>query len=178
MARRIILVDGSNIFHGQEGVGWRIDFKKLKDFLNQDSADCIATYYGSRPAKCPPRQMDFLFYLQSIGYRTEIVVLKERDRRVEKGVDAHMVDDLNTIIQEGNVSHVVLVSGDGDMKGTIEKMKTKRPEIEITVASFEKCANLDLRLAAHKFVSLDKVRGNIEKARDLYGGGTPTKPAS
>ncbi len=175
MARRIILVDGSNIFHAQEDAEWRIDFKKLKDFLNRDNAECIATYYGSRPAKCPPRQMNFLFHLQHVGYRTEIVVLRERDKRVEKGVDARIVDDLNTIIQEGKVEYVVLVSGDGDLKGTIEKMKTKRPEIEITIVSFEKSANLDLRLTAHKFISLDKIRSNIEKPKNLYQITTKNK---
>lgn len=170
MLKVAILIDGSNLFHGLSRKNLRMNYEKLKEFLLKEVGEneYTLTYYGSRPAKTPKSQLGFLFYLQNLGYSLKINILKERmkGRFIEKGVDASIVDDLNSIIHENHspdciikINKVIVVSGDKDYLGTLEKLK--REKISICLVGFESSTSTDLRLLADKFISLDKQEENL-----------------
>ncbi len=165
ISKTAIFIDGSNLFHGVGRKNIRMDYAKLKEFLIKEAntTEISLTYYGSRPAKTSKPQLNFLFYLQNLGYSLNIKTLKEQGngRVIEKGVDAAIVDDLNSIIHENSspdcktkVNKVIIVSGDKDYFGTIEKLK--REKIFVCLAGFERDTSTDLRLIADRFISLDK----------------------
>jgi uncharacterized LabA/DUF88 family protein len=173
MSKVMVLVDGSNVFHSLKRHGWKMNYQEFKNLLCEISeatdSDCTYVYYGSRPANTPSKQKNFLFYLQHLGFDLRISVLKERHgESKEKGVDADIVNDLNTILNEGGCQTVVLVGGDKDFQGTLEKLKSKK--IKIILASFEDSTSFEMRLIAHKFVSLDKSRDRLEVKKELLEG--------
>ncbi len=155
MPKKIILIDGSNVFHALKEKKKKINYDKFKTFLIDGIDNCSITYYGSRPVPTPSGQLGFLYTLQNLGYSLKILELKIRDSRpVEKGVDAAIVNDLNSIIQDdADCKEVTLVAGDKDYLETLEKLKRKG--IKINIAAFESTISPDLRLTANKFISLD-----------------------
>lgn len=146
-----------------------MDYMKLREFLlegrEREEGGYALTYYGSRPAVTLQKQRNFLFALQNFGYNLKISILKERHGQTkEKGVDANIVDDLNSVLQEGGFETVVLVGGDKDYLGTLEKLK--RAKIKIELVSFEDSTSFELRIIANKFISLNKLKDRLELKRD------------
>ncbi len=159
MVEKAILIDGSNLYHSLKRANAKICYEKLRHLLTE-GCQSIVTYYGSRPAKTPKEQLQFLFALQHKGYSLKINTLKKRHGKyVEKGVDAQIVDDLNTILQQGKIKEVVIVAGDKDYLGTLQKLQASG--VSITIVSFENAISPELRLIANRFIPLNQHLGKI-----------------
>jgi uncharacterized LabA/DUF88 family protein len=156
VAKKAVFIDGSNLFHACRRRGRWIDYEKFKAFLGGDSADCVVTYYCSRPAKTPPKQLRFLYALQDLGYCLRVTILKPRGRSfVEKGVDAAIVDDLNALLlSKDRVDVVAVASGDMDYYRTLRRLKEMGVKVELV--AFEDSISTEQRLLADKFISIDK----------------------
>jgi uncharacterized LabA/DUF88 family protein len=124
-------------------------------------------YYCSRPI--PPgrvSQIKFLDYLRSLGIQVIEKPLKirygsasrtnpstESVRYVEKGIDVALATDLIGMAWEDAYDVAILVSGDADYTGAINKVMSKGRNVE--VASFRKNLSKELKETALSKVILD-----------------------
>jgi uncharacterized LabA/DUF88 family protein len=171
--RVVVLIDGSNILHASRKFAeknaipnYKIDYKKLEEAVLGERP-CIRTYFFcSRKVPPDPVEQGFQEALQSLGFTVISRPLHERHRQgkrtyVEKGVDVALVTEMLCLAYNDAYDTVVVVSGDGDYKMAIERVKQLGKRVE--VASFRDSISRDLRLTADKFIELDSLAGRMKK---------------
>ena len=173
MARVMIFVDGSNIWWGQnyysrdQSKKFRIDFEKLKDYV-LDKRELIRTiYYGSTPENISSGQANFIEYLRKLGIQVIEKKLKIRtdpilgkDVKIEKGVDVALAVDLLAYAWENAYDVAILVSGDEDYVGAVEKVMSKGKNVELV--AFKGSTSKELRQHCGKTTFIDDIAKIIE----------------
>lgn len=159
MKRVAIFVDGSNLYHTQRKLGWRVDYAKILERFRANAHLYNAFYYTGVDAE-DWQQGGFLPVLVRLGYtvrtkQIKVVGLNEAGEPIRKAnLDVELVLDL--IATCDNWDHVVLFSGDGDFERAVEVLRS-RGKI-ITVVSTESTIALELRNAADRYIELDSLR--------------------
>ncbi len=108
-------IDSQNLNLGIKEIGWKLDFKKFRRYLEEKySVNKAYIFIGYVPGNEP-----LYTNLQSMGY---ICIFKPtlelKDGRVKGNVDAELV--LHTMIQISNFNKAIIVSGDGDFCCLVE----------------------------------------------------------
>lgn len=108
-------IDSQNLNLGIKELGWKLDFKKFRRYLEEKySVNKAYIFIGYVPGNEP-----LYTNLQSMGY---ICIFKPtlelKDGRVKGNVDAELV--LHTMIQISNFNKAIIVSGDGDFYCLVE----------------------------------------------------------
>lgn len=108
-------IDSQNLNLGIKEIGWKLDFKKFRRYLEEKySVNKAYIFIGYVPGNEP-----LYTNLQSMGY---ICIFKPtlelKDGRVKGNVDAELV--LHTMIQISNFNKAIIVSGDGDFYCLVE----------------------------------------------------------
>jgi uncharacterized LabA/DUF88 family protein len=164
-----MFIDGSNIFWGlkdfrrRNNVNDKIDFKKLVDYLLDKRDLTRAIYYCSKPI--PPAkasQIGFYDYLRHIGIqvidkplKTRYDPITKKTRTVEKGVDVALAVDLIGMAWEGAYEVAILVSGDEDYLGAVNKVMSKGKNVELV--TFRNFMSKELKQACIKVTVLDDI---------------------
>jgi len=172
--RVMIFIDGSNIhwgmkdYNSQNGVNYRIDYQKMFGVLLKGRSLARVIYYCSKPI--PPSsgsQIRFLDYLRHIGVQVIEKPLKTRTdpttgkiRTVEKGVDVALAVDLIGMAWEDAYDIAILVSGDADYVGAVNKVMSKGRNVE--VASFQRFLSRELKQACLNVTILDNIINSIK----------------
>ncbi|MEM9818937.1 MAG: NYN domain-containing protein [Cyanobacteria bacterium P01_D01_bin.6] len=165
--RLSIFVDGNNMFYAQQKNGWFFDPKRvLEYFLRETAGVTLVNAFWYTGLKDSQDQRGFRDALISLGYTVRTKFLKEyyddnSGRYSQKAnLDIEIVIDMfNTVDQ---YDRVVLFSGDGDFERAIELLRSK--STHITVVSTEGMIARELRNAADRYIDLNSVRSQIEKA--------------
>ena len=173
-ARVMVFIDGSNIhwglrdFRRRNNVKDRIDYKKLVDYLVNGRVLTRVIYYCSKPI--PPgkgSQIRFVDYLRHIGIQVVEKPLKvrvdpvtEKVRTVEKGVDVALAVDLVGMAWEDAYDVAILVSGDSDYVGAVNKVMGKGRNVEIV--SFRKFLSRELKKVCLKVTMLDDIWNQVK----------------
>lgn len=85
--------------------------------------------------------------------------LRQGQRPVEKGVDVALATDLLGFAWENAFDVAVVVSGDSDMDGAVQKVRVKGRRVEI--ASFQQTLSPDLH-KADRLIVLDGIIDQIK----------------
>jgi len=169
----MFFIDGSNIFwglqHYRKKTGQKVglDYGKLVNHLAGGRLIRGRKYYCSQPAVIGESQAKFLDWLR----RSEITVIPKtlkqrvnpldgRPRSVEKGVDVALVTDLLSFAWENAYEDAVLVSGDADYTGAVEKVQGKGKNVE--VVSWRESLSRELKNAASKVIYLDDIIDSVK----------------
>jgi len=171
--RIMIFIDGSNIHWGlrdynlRNNTKYRIDYRKLINLLADGRSLVRTIYYCSKPV--PPgkgSQIRFLDYLRHIGIQVVEKPLKTRInpetgkiRTVEKGVDVALAVDFIGMAWEDVYDVAILVSGDEDYLGAMNKVMSKGRNVE--VVSFQRFLSKELKRGALRIVILDNILPQI-----------------
>ena len=124
-------IDSQNLNLGVKSQGWKLDWRKFRQYLRQK-------YYASKAylfiGKVAGNEALYAF-LKECGY---ILIFKPTLERVEHGktirkgnVDAELV--LHAMIQYQNYQKATIVSGDGDFHCLIEYLQKKNKLLKILV---------------------------------------------
>ena len=173
MTRVMIFIDGSNIYWGQNYFSkihnekFRIDFRKLIDAVIE-KRDLIRTiYYCSVPEKPKESQVKFNDYLRKLGIQIIEKRLRERvnptngmQTTTEKGVDIALATDLLAYAWENVYDVAVLVSGDEDYSGAVQKVMTKGKNVELV--SFRGSTSKELSKNCTKITYIDDLAGIVK----------------
>jgi uncharacterized LabA/DUF88 family protein len=187
--RVMVFIDGSNIFWGLKNYRsttgpLSIDYAKLVSFVSGPRQIRGSHYYCSQPAIPSEGQAKFMDMLRQSGISVTAKTLKMRRdasggqlRAVEKGVDVALVTDLLSFAWEGAYDDAVLVSGDADYTGAVEKVKSKGRMVD--VVAWRESLSRELRLVASKVVYIDDIVDKIKLVEStVSSSSSASSPAS
>lgn len=172
-----VFIDASNVFYAQKKMGWLIDWKKLKQFLDLKYEVHQINFYTS--VKNKEDKKKFLIFLQKIGFKTITKLLKiiqdvivdekgkEKEVFIHKGnFDVEITRD--TLLDEEKYGALILFSGDSDfacLKTSWEKRGKK-----LVIFSSRKNLAWELRLVAEKIYYFEDIKKEIYRRNwDLTG---------
>ena len=158
--RLALFIDGSNLYSAAKGLGFDIDYKKLKDEFSSRGILMRAYYYivlVENEDYTPIRPLvDWLNYN---GYMIVTKTAKEftdaSGRRRYKGNTAVELC-IDALEIAAHVQHIVLFTGDGDFKPLVAALQRKGVRVSIvsTVQSSPPMIADNLRRQADNFIEL------------------------
>ncbi|MBU2633427.1 NYN domain-containing protein [Patescibacteria group bacterium] len=155
-------IDGANIHKGIESLGWKLDYKKFRDFL-ANKYNIQKAYYFIGDI-----ETNKLLYqnLQEWGY---VVVLKTTvpygKEEVKGNVDVKLTLQAVRDYYEKEYEKAVLITGDGDFLDLVVFL-AKKDKLKIVLSpNHKKCSHL---LKKHQFEGGKRIYklGFIEHARN------------
>lgn len=167
--RIAVFIDGKSLFSCSKGLGFDIDFKLMRqEFARRGKLTKLSyftTIVENDEFSSVKPLVDWLSYN---GYNTIAKPAKEftdpSGRRKVKG---------NTIVEMAvavldivpYVDHIVIVSGDGDLKSLVESVQRRGVRVSVVSSIRVQPAMLadDLRRQADNFIELDDLRATIGK---------------
>ncbi len=171
--RTIAFIDNSNVFHGQLTAGWRIDAKRLHEYLEQEG-DIWQTFFFASVTD-PPRYQQTAFYrFIKNEMRYEVVLFKLGQKTihcrncnsskrvpVEKGVDVGLATKLLTLANNRAFDTAVLVAADKDYLETVRTVKNNGLRVEIVAWRGTISPEMESE-SSRPTVYFDDIRSNIE----------------
>jgi len=141
--RTITFIDNSNVFLGSRSAGWRIDARKLHDFLKRDGEIWQTFFFAS--ATDPPRYQQTNFYnfiKNTMRYEVLLYKLEMRTVRchkcgdvrrvpVEKGLDVGLATKLLMLANSRAFDTALLVAADRDYLETVRAVKSNGLRVEV-----------------------------------------------
>ncbi len=166
-------IDSQNLNLGIKSLGWRLDWRKFRQYLrNKYKIEKAFLFIGYVAGN------ELLYKrLQECGY---IVIWKPTlelpDGKVKGNVDAELV--LHCMIEYGNYDKAIIVSGDGDFRCLVEYLAEKE-KLLLMMAPNKYYSRL-LKPFSRFIVRVDKLRGSLELVKTLKkqvtGIGGRSKP--
>lgn len=149
-----VFIDAANILYSQQTLGWRIDYEKLRDYL-ESQAEISKIFYYTGKVGVFEKQIKFIKKLERLGFSVvskEVKFIKingggllpKRNLDVELALDAfRFADDYDTVL---------LFSGDSDFGYLIDLLKEKGKRVlvlstrgHISKELLERAKYIDLR---------------------------------
>lgn len=165
-----VFIDASNVYHSYKKLGWKIDFRKLLDYLKQE-ADLQKIYYYTARDLNFAKQTKFLNFLEMIGYKVRsknIKFIKNKNKKAEKEKDGFFKGNLDVeltmdILETKNdYDTLILVSGDSDFEPLLQLMKMKYRKRCLVMAT-KHSVSIELIKCA-KYINLAKLKKYIKKS--------------
>lgn len=167
-----VFVDGANVFYAQKKIGWSIDWEKAKNYLNQNW-DVVEFRYYVGTKENDRKMQRFTSYLSKVGYTTITKPLKtikidskhplsriyNYSEIYKSNFDVEIAVDIMLELDQLDV--VVLISGDSDFEYLAKKVRSTGNQL-IVFAS-RKTLSWELKIAATRYVLLERVRTEIER---------------
>lgn len=174
----MILIDGSNLLHasweygkltGQPDYGVSvIDVRDVLEKLVPDRELVRAYYYGSEDPRNKNYQGQCGFH-DALRYAGIDVTLKKiryyGDVKKEKGVDVALATDLVYFGLRKFYDVAIIVSGDSDLVGAIEKVKDTEATTKIEIAQFRNAIGNEILKVADRVYHLDDFADKIKRDR-------------
>lgn len=158
--RVCVFIDAANILYSQKTLGWRIDYRRFKNYLLQE-CDLQKLFFYTGKVGDNIKQQRFLAKLWSIGY---IVRTKEVKRikiapneYILKGnLDGELIIDALT--QKESYDTCILISGDSDFASLLDELKRNGKRVLVVSTKGHIAKELIERA---KYVNLKKLRQYI-----------------
>lgn len=93
MTERVsIYIDAANLFHAGNTIGERVDYRKLKQYVEADRLLVDLNFYNASTNR--PGEINFHNRIRNLGYNLKLVRLREYGcQRQEKKIDTQIVAD-------------------------------------------------------------------------------------
>jgi uncharacterized LabA/DUF88 family protein len=141
--KTIAFIDNSNVFHGQINAGWRIDARRLQDYLQREGEVWQTFFFAS--VEDPPRYQQTSFFkfikytmrwevfLYKLGQKTVHCRNCKTSRRVsvEKGVDVGLATKMLVLANNRAFDTALLIAADKDYLETVRAVKNNGLRVEI-----------------------------------------------
>jgi uncharacterized LabA/DUF88 family protein len=170
--RSAILVDGSNAYATCKQLGFDIDYKRLKDFIDAEVEVHRALYFTALPEdsnQITPLKplVDFLSYngWNVVTKPTKTFMNDVGELKVKGNMDMEIA--IEALKLASHVSDMYILSGDGDFKALVIALQDVG--VRVTVISSittrpSMCADL-LRRQADDFIELSEIKISVERRR-------------
>jgi len=161
-------IDSQNLNLGVRSLGWRLDWRKFRQYLrNKYNITKAFAFIGYKAGN-----EELYTSMQRMGY---VVVLKPtlelKDGTVKGNVDAELV--LHTMIEYKNYQKAIIVSGDGDFRCLVEYLESKNKLLRILTPN--KYYSQLLKPYSRFIFRVDLLRENL-KLKKSTGIGGRSKP--
>jgi uncharacterized LabA/DUF88 family protein len=155
-----VFVDAANILYSQQTLGWRMDYKKLKEYFVKE-CDLRAIYFYTGRVGANHKQNSFLEKLEHLGY----VVKAKEVKRIKVSKNAYEwkgnLDVELTIDVLGNIHNfdtLILMSGDSDFAPLIDAVKTQHKRVLVMSTKGHIAKEL---LDRAKYINLKKIKEQL-----------------
>ena len=115
-------IDGANLYRGVEGLGWKLDYRRLRVWLSEK--------YGIKNAYIfiglIPKYKELYKYLQECGFTLIFKeVVYDGDGKPKGNCDADLVLQATRDAYENKFDKAIIVSSDGDYASLIKFLKER-----------------------------------------------------
>lgn len=167
-----IYIDGANMFYTQKRLGWSVDWKKVKDYIEKQK-DVIEWRYYVGVKEGDEKMLKYLKYLNQAGFNTITKPLKKikiYDNEVtsqgseEKFIykanfDVEMTADI--LLEKFKLDEIIIFSGDSDFRYLIKKLKDSG--LEVSVFSSRKTISWEIKLECSKVSYFENLKDEIKR---------------
>lgn len=165
MAKKLkakVYIDGANMFYAQQKTGWFIDWKKVKQWLEQEFYIGEINYYVGIK-KGDEKTNNFRDRLKNYGYHLITKPLKRIRQEDGKFIfkanfDVEIAVDL--ILDSKQYDTFLLFSGDSDFEYVIKKLQ--KFSKKVIVCGVERSISHELKKSADRTVLLSSLRNKLE----------------
>lgn len=171
----VAYIDGANLHNGVRGLGWELDYRRLRRWLADKYGVTRAYLFLGLVEKYHDRYQR----LQEAGY---VLIFKEavidRNGKIKGNCDAELVLHAVRDVYENSYNNVVLVSSDGDY-ACLARFLQERGTLRAILSPSNSCSILLRRLNA-SLTYLDQVRNHLQRQNEKAPGtdGTVQGPLS
>lgn len=156
--RVIVFIDAANIIYSCNDLGWRIAYKKLQEYFQQNT-DLVDIYFYSGREPKNSKQESFLAMLSRKGFKLRVKQVKTRkDSSQKSNVDVDLAVDMLLLMEQYDTA--VLMSGDGDYQAAVDAVQAKGKQV--VVISTRKHIAKELIDSADLFIWLNDFRQYVE----------------
>lgn len=162
-----VYIDGANMFYTQKKLGWLVDWKKARVYLNEKYALKEVRFYSSYK-KGKKGDQAFLQRLKKLGFTIISKPLKFIEDEVtgkavpKANFDVEITRDiLYEIFLSGTcLDAFIFLSGDSDFAPLVWDLKKKFRK-KIFIFSSRKTLSWEMRLAASDYFYLDRLKKEL-----------------
>lgn len=150
-------IDSQNLNLGIKSLGWRLDFKRFRTYLEEKyNVSTAYLFIGFVPAN-----QDLYSSLQKAGY---VLIFKptlpDKDGHIKGNIDADLV--LQAMIDYNRYDKAIIVTSDGDFYSLV-KYLYEHHKLRFVMSPYVRtCSILLKRSAKEKIVFMDNLRKKIE----------------
>lgn len=138
MSKLSIYIDGNNLYRSAKGLGFEIDYKKLRGWLRQKyGPKNVFLFIG-----LVPERVKFYEYLQSCGY---ILIFKQTvsvGEKIKGNCDAELVLKCVSDFYTKNFEKCIVITGDGDFGCLVEFIRDNTALHSVISPDEKKCSIL------------------------------------
>jgi len=156
-------IDSQNLNLGVRSQGWKLDWRKLRQYLrNKYNVTKAYLFIGQVAGN------ELLYaYLQESGYilifKPTLAIQEKGEVTIKGNVDAELV--LHSMIQYNNYDKAIIVSGDGDFHCLVEHLDEKGKLLKILAPTKHYSSLLRKFNEQHYIVCIDLLRGSLEQKK-------------
>lgn len=152
--RTVVLIDGANVANQLKNLNLKIDWKKFREWLTQETHLVRVVYYTAVREDAEGFQglrkmLDFLTYN---GYDVREKLAREytKDNRtyVKGNMDVEIAVDIINAATNMKADNIILFSGDGDFCYALDKAKTNGSRVGVIAERDSGVVSDDLRKSA------------------------------
>ena len=151
-----IFVDDSNIYHAYQKYKWRMDFNKLKSFLNEYGKVCFINYYVAIPGENDANYSGTITFLNKIDNTVNIKRKKLKYILINGGVhkkgDVDIEIALDVVRNIDILDVIIIVTGDSDYL-ELKKYVVNEKGKEIIFMGYEENMAWELRKCKHIYIN-------------------------
>lgn len=150
-------IDSQNLNLGIKSLGWRLDFKRFRIYLEEKyNISTAYLFIGFVPAN-----QDLYSSLQKAGY---VLVFKptlpDKDGHIKGNIDADLV--LQAMIDYKNYDKAIIITSDGDFYSLV-KYLYEHNKLRFVMSPYVKTCSILLKKAAkEKIVFMNNLRKKLE----------------
>lgn len=159
-SRVYVFIDAANILYSQQTLGWRVDYRKLKEYFEKE-CDLRAIYFYTGRVGDNHKQNKFLEKLRLFNYQVRAKEVKRirisRNVYEWKGnLDAELIID--ALKNSDNFDTCILMSGDSDFAPLIDELKTQKKRVIVMSSKHHISRELIERA---KYINIKRLRDQI-----------------
>lgn len=155
-------IDGANIFYTQKNIGWTIDWKKVKKYLNQ-RWNILEIRYYTGIKKNDQKMAKYLRYFDRIGIHTITKPLKRittnKGFLFKSNFDVEMTTDI--LIDRIKHDEIIFFTGDSDFHYLTKKLKNLGKRV--VVFSSRKMLSWELKLTSNEYIFIEDIKKKIAR---------------
>jgi len=165
-----IYIDGANMFYTQKRLGWFIDWKKVKEYIELEKEVIEWKYYVGVKDN-DDKMLKYLKYLNIVGFNTitkplkkikthtseTVTHLKEKDFIYKANFDVEMATDI--LLERFKLDEIIIFSGDSDFRYLVKKLKDNG--LKVVVFSSKKTISWELKIECTKVIYFESIKNQI-----------------
>lgn len=137
MKNNYAYIDGQNLHFGVKSLGWKLDHKKFRHYLEEEHGVSRAYIFLGYMEE----HQDLYNVLQEAGFICHFKPLvRYEDGNIKGNVDADMV--LQVMIDIDRYDKAVIVSGDGDFSGLVRHLIQENKLGQVIIPNMDKYSSL------------------------------------